>query len=216
LQLLWAADAPVAKASAAQKLDPEQAAAQFRADLRATRADVMAKPLMSRAEHASKFWPLHERYQKGQNAIIDAQPRATKKSADKVSTLCDADALVCLKVLLERDDQMQVVHVRWFAVLRSVSPAGFAARAIHVYRRLGLVAQLELASQHSRSFARPMDAKRDRCHCEMMLLTNDRFRADPGSHARQLRRFDVLPLIGTTPGSSLLFDGNRWHRTLPG
>lgn len=57
-----------------------------------------------------------------------------KNSADNVSTLSDGDAPACLKVLLERDDQMQVVHVKWLATLRTVSPADFAARAIQVYR----------------------------------------------------------------------------------
>ncbi|HUP08958.1 MAG TPA: hypothetical protein VMU47_17490 [Caldimonas sp.] len=143
----WAADAPAAQAAAAPPPDPEQTVAQFRADLQAARADIMAKALTLTAEQASKFWPLYDKYQKEQNAIIDSQLKATRKYAGSFSTLSDADALAYVKALLERDDQMQALHVKWLGTFQTVLPGGIAARVIQVDRRLGLVAQLKLSSQ---------------------------------------------------------------------
>ena len=49
----WAVDAPATKSSAAPQPDAEQAVAQFRADVQAVRADVMAKALTLNAEQAA-------------------------------------------------------------------------------------------------------------------------------------------------------------------
>jgi Spy/CpxP family protein refolding chaperone len=143
----WAADAPAAQSTTAPKPDAEQAVAQFRADLQAARADVMAKALTLSAEQASKFWPLYERYQKEQNAVIDGQLKAIKKYSDSYSTLSDADSLAYVKALLENDVQMQALRVKWLETFQTALPAGLAARAIQVDRRVSLVAQAKLSSQ---------------------------------------------------------------------
>ena len=49
----WSADTPAAKSPA--QATPEQAVAEFRNDLQAKRADVMAKNLSLTAEQAAKF-----------------------------------------------------------------------------------------------------------------------------------------------------------------
>jgi Spy/CpxP family protein refolding chaperone len=145
----WAADAPAAAATAtaAQKPDVEKAVAQFRADLQAARADVMAKSLTLTAEQASKFWPLYERYQKEQNAIVDNQLKAIRKYSDSFDTLTDADSLAYVKALLERDVQMQALRVKWLETFQTALPGGLAARAIQIDRRVSLVAQAQLSSQ---------------------------------------------------------------------
>ena len=143
----WAADAPAAKSSAAPQPDAEQAVAQFRADVQAVRADVMAKALTLNAEQAAKFWPLYEQFQKEQNTIIDDQLKAIKKYADSFEKLTDAEALAYVKALLERDAKMNALRAKWLGTFQSVVPAGVAARAIQLDRRLGLVGQIQLASR---------------------------------------------------------------------
>src|SRR5215510_14221671 len=77
----------------AGQLTPDQVVEQFRTDLQAKRADVMAKGLKLTAEQAAKFWPLFEQFQKEQSAIVDGQLSATQKYADHFSSLSDTDAL---------------------------------------------------------------------------------------------------------------------------
>ncbi|MET0658957.1 MAG: hypothetical protein ABW110_12460 [Steroidobacteraceae bacterium] len=125
----------------------EQAVQQFRSDLQAKRADVMAKGLTLTADQAAKFWPLFETFQKEQTAIVDGQIKATQQYADRFGKLSDADSLEYVKALLDRDAKMHDLRVKWLAKFQTVVPAKIAARAIQLDRRLGQVTQVKLSSQ---------------------------------------------------------------------
>jgi len=64
----WAADAPAGNTATAPAAAPtqEQVMTQFRDDLQATAADVMAKGLTLTADQAAKFWPMFQTFQKEQ------------------------------------------------------------------------------------------------------------------------------------------------------
>jgi hypothetical protein len=143
----WSADAPAAGAKAAAEPTPEQIVAQFRDDLQAKSADVMAKALTLTADQATKFWPLYKEYQKEQAAIVDGQIQATQKYAKNYGQLTDADALDFINALLTRDQKTHDLRVKWLAKFQTVVPPVTAARAIQVERRLGLVSQIGVSSQ---------------------------------------------------------------------
>jgi Spy/CpxP family protein refolding chaperone len=138
-----AADAPAAPATA----DNEKVMAQFRDDLQAASADIVAKGITLSSEQAAKFWPLFQQYQDEQKATIDAQLKATQKYADSLDKLTDADAVAYVGALLERDQQIHELRVKWLKKFQSVVPAGTAARVIQIDRRLGIVAQLKLSQK---------------------------------------------------------------------
>ena len=73
---VYSAEAPAA--GTATQPSPEQVVAEFRNDLQAKSADVMAKALSLTADQAAKFWPLYETYQKEQREIVDGQLKATQ------------------------------------------------------------------------------------------------------------------------------------------
>lgn len=125
----------------------EQAIAQFRSDLMASRADIMAKGLTLSAEQAAKFWPLFEAFQKEQAETVDEQVKALKAYADHYKTLSDADALAYVNSLLERDQKMHDLRIKWLKKFQSAVPAKTAASAIQLDRRLGNVTQVQLSSQ---------------------------------------------------------------------
>ena len=141
----WSADAPAAGAAA--EPTPEQIVAQFRNDLQAKSADVMAKALTLTADQATKFWPLYKEYQKEQAAIVEGQIQATQKYAKNYGQLTDADAVDFINALLTRDQKTHDLRVKWLAKFQTVVPPVTAARAIQVERRLGLVGQIGIASQ---------------------------------------------------------------------
>ena len=142
---VFAADAPKPATPAAPT--EEQLLQQFRNDLQAKSADIMAKGLTLSADQAAKFWPMFEQFQKEQNAILDAQMKATQDYAKNFNTLSDADALAYLNALLERDDKIHGLRVAYLKKFQTVVPAKIAARAIHIDRRLGQVMQVKLSSQ---------------------------------------------------------------------
>ena len=120
---------------------------QFRDDLQAAAADVMAKGLTLNAEQAAKFWPMFDAFQKEQKAIIDEQLTSLVKYRDTYKTLSDADALAYANSLLERDQKIHDLRVKYLAKFQTVVPTRVAARAIQLDRRLGLVAQVKVSSQ---------------------------------------------------------------------
>lgn len=141
----WSADAPAAGAAA--QPTPEEIVADFRKDLEAKSADVMAKALTLTAEQAAKFWPLYKEYQQEQRTIVDGQIQATQKYAAKYGHLTDAEALEYVGALLSRDQKVHDLRVKWLTKFQGVVPPATAARAIQVERRLGLVQQVGISSQ---------------------------------------------------------------------
>jgi Spy/CpxP family protein refolding chaperone len=125
----------------------EQVIAEFTKDLQAKRADVMAKGLTLTADQAAKFWPMYEQFQSELDAVINGQITATQAYADRFATLTEADALNYVNALLERDDKMLDLRVKWLAKFQAVVPARVAARAIQLDRRVSQVMQVKVSSQ---------------------------------------------------------------------
>lgn len=142
----WSAE-PSAAPAAAPAPTQEQVVQQFRQDLLAKRADVMAKGLTLTADQAAKFWPMFKEFQAEQDAIVDGQVKATQKFADHFASLTDADALEYVDALLTRDKMMTDLRVKWLAKFQTAVPARVAARAIQIDRRLSQVMQVQASSQ---------------------------------------------------------------------
>jgi len=143
--LAWSADpAPAAQTA---PLTNEQVVAQFRSDMMAKRADIMAKGLTLTADQAAKFWPLFEAFQKEQDLIVNEQIQATEEYAKHYQTLSDKDALSYVNMLLARDDKMHALRIKWLAKFQTVLPAGMAARTIQLDRRLSQVAQVQISQR---------------------------------------------------------------------
>jgi Spy/CpxP family protein refolding chaperone len=144
----WAAT-PAAAAPPAATAAPtdEQLMTQFRDDLQAASADIVAKGITLTGDQAAKFWPLFKQYQAEQAAIIDAQLKATEKYANSTANLTEADSLAYVGALLDRDQKIHDLRVKWLTKFQTVVPAGTAARVVQIDRRLGLVAQIKLASK---------------------------------------------------------------------
>ena len=140
-----AASAPAKPAAA--PVDTAKALADFRADMQAKRSDVMAKNLSLSADQAAKFWPLYEKYQAEQNAIIDAQLKGTVDYADNYDKLDDAHALAFIEMLMKRDEAMAALRRKWLPEFQKVVPTTTAVRVIQIDRRLSNIGQVALSSQ---------------------------------------------------------------------
>ena len=125
----------------------EQAMVDFRTDLQAKRADLMAKGMTLTAEQAAKFWPMYEQFQREQNSIIDEQGKAVAEFSKKYEALTDADSLAFINAQLQRDRKMLDLRVKYLAKFQTVLPSGLAARAIQIDRRISNAGQVLLSSQ---------------------------------------------------------------------
>jgi hypothetical protein len=136
---------PVANTTAPMSVD--EVLKTMRSDLQASRADIIAKNVSLTSEQAAKFWPVFEKYQKEQNAIMDAQLQGLKKYAEGYEKLDDAGALALMKTHLEQDQKMVALRVSYLGEFQKVLPAKLAARVMQIDRRLSLAHQMEFASQ---------------------------------------------------------------------
>jgi Spy/CpxP family protein refolding chaperone len=143
--LAWSADP--APAAQPPPITDEQIVAQFRSDLMAKRADIMAKGLTLTADQAAKFWPLFETFQKEQDVIVNEQLQAVEQFAQHYQDLSDKDALAYVNSLLARDMKMHDLRVKWLTKFQTVLPAKIAARAIQLDRRLSQVAQVQVSQK---------------------------------------------------------------------
>jgi len=143
--IAWAAD-PNPASNTASAPSQEEVVAQFKKDLMADRAQVMAKGLKLDAQQAAKFWPLFETFQKEQAAIVDAQTKSLKDYADHFQTLTDADATAYINSLLDRDQKMHDLRVKWLQKFTAAVGPKSAASAIQLDRRLGNITQVQLSS----------------------------------------------------------------------
>jgi Spy/CpxP family protein refolding chaperone len=143
----WSADPPKAQPATLTTPDMDKAVADFRSELMARRADVMAKGLTLTSEQAAKFWPLFDQFQKEQHVVVQEQIAATDSYAKNYAQLSDEGALAYVNALLERDQKMHDMRVKWLAKFKAVIPPAMAARAIQLDRRLGNVTQVQLSQK---------------------------------------------------------------------
>jgi Spy/CpxP family protein refolding chaperone len=130
-----------------QPPDEEKVVAEFRNELMARRADVMAKGLTLTSEQAAKFWPLFDQFQKEQDVIVNEQIEATDHYAQNYQNLSEKDALAYVNSLLARDKKMYDLRLKWLAKFQTVIPTAMAARAIQLDRRLGNITQVQLSQR---------------------------------------------------------------------
>jgi len=119
----------------------------FRADLQANRTDLIAKNVQLTADQAAKFWPLYQKFQAEQNAIIDEQLKAVVQYVAKYDTLDDATASAWVKALFDRDGRMNALRQKWLPSFQEVLPTRLALRVIQIDRRLSLVQQMEISAR---------------------------------------------------------------------
>ena len=145
LALPLAAAEPVA-APATEGENIEQALVQFRNDLQAAETEVISKAISLSADEATAFWPIFKKFQGEQRSVIDNQIAAVRKYAEDFATLNDEDAQAYVNALLDRDEKIHDLRVKYLAEYSKVIGKARAARVIHLSRRLGLAAQAQLAA----------------------------------------------------------------------
>jgi Spy/CpxP family protein refolding chaperone len=147
--LAWSSSRQVRPVSstAPATLDIESALKALRHDLQASRADIVAKNVSLTADQAAKFWPVFEKYQKEQSAIMDAQMKGIRQYAEKFEALDDAGALSLMKTHLDRDQKMVTLRQTWLAEFQKVLPGKLAVRVMQIDRRISLAHQVEFSSQ---------------------------------------------------------------------
>ena len=126
--------------SGAPAADPKAAAgtqsdSEFRDELQAVETEVVSKAVSLTTDEATKFWPVFKQFQAEQKEIIDFQIAALRQYAENYATLTDEQAVAYVNSLLERDQRIHDLRVKYLGEFSKVLPPAKAARVIHVSRR---------------------------------------------------------------------------------
>jgi hypothetical protein len=119
----------------------------FRKDLRSQRKQIIAANMVLNDKEAEQFWPLFERYTQELVAKQDQKYALLKEYAQNYTTLTDAQAEKYIQGRAAVDQAMLQVRLMYFPLFRKVLSGKSAAMFFQVDWRLGLIMDLQLASQ---------------------------------------------------------------------
>jgi hypothetical protein len=127
--------------------DIEQLIDLMRKDVRAEKADIVAKTMELDAEQAAAFWPVYKKYEAEAKTLGDERLKIITDYAENFEALTDAKAedLITRAVALEGKEH--ALKERYMKEFLAVLPAKVVARFFQVDNRINNLIDLELSSQ---------------------------------------------------------------------
>ena len=119
----------------------------FRQDVRSLRKQIIAANMVFNDKEAEEFWPLFERCTKDLVAIQDQKYALIKEYAQNYMTLTDEQAEKYVRGRAAVDDATLQVRLKYFPLFRKVLTGKSTAMFFQLDWRLGLIMDLQLASQ---------------------------------------------------------------------
>ena len=119
----------------------------FRKDLRSMRKQIIAANMVLNDKEAEQFWPLFERYTQDLVAKQDEKYALLKQYAQDYLTMTDDQAEKYIRGRASVDQAILEVRVKYVPLFRKVLSGKSTARFFQLDWRLGLLMDLQLASQ---------------------------------------------------------------------
>ena len=119
----------------------------FRKDLRSMRKQIIAANMVLSDKEAEQFWPLFERYTQDLVAKQDQKYALLKEYAQDYTTMTDAEAEKYIHGRASVDQAILQVRLKYFPLFRKVLSGKSTALFFQLDWRLGLIMDLQLASQ---------------------------------------------------------------------
>jgi hypothetical protein len=119
----------------------------FRKDLRSMRKQIIAANMGLSDKEAEQFWPLFERYTQELVAKQDDKYALLKQYAQDYLTMTDTEAENYVRGRASVDQAILQVRLKYFPLFRKVLSGKSTALFFQLDWRLGLIMDLQLASQ---------------------------------------------------------------------
>jgi len=119
----------------------------FRKDLRSLRKQIIAANMSLSDREAEQFWPLFDRYTQELVAKQDRKYALLKEYAGNYTTMTDDQAEKYVLRRADVDEAILQVRLKYFPLFRKVLPGKSTALFFQLDWRLGLIMDLQLASQ---------------------------------------------------------------------
>jgi Spy/CpxP family protein refolding chaperone len=119
----------------------------FRKDLRSMRKQIIAANMNLSDKEAEQFWPLFERYTQELVAKQDEKYALLKQYAQDYLTMTDTEAEKYIRGRASVDQAILQVRLKYFPLFQKVLSGKSTALFFQLDWRLGLIMDLQLASQ---------------------------------------------------------------------
>jgi hypothetical protein len=118
-----------------------------RKDVRAEKADIVAKTMKLDSTQATAFWPVYKAYEAERQALGDQRLAVIQDLAEHFDTLNDAKAKGLLDRSFAIEEQRLALEKKYRDELLKVLPAKTVARFFQVESRLNNLINLKVSSQ---------------------------------------------------------------------
>ena len=125
----------------------DQEIEMLRKDLRSQKKQLIAANLTLTADEATKFWPVYDQYAAELAKIGDQKYALIKEYAQGFGSLTDEQALSLAKRSLALDEAVTGLRTKYLPIVNKVIPGKKAATFFQLDRRVGLLMDLQLASE---------------------------------------------------------------------
>ena len=143
------AQAPAAgtQTAAQKQADVDKVIELFRKDVRAEKADIVAKTMKLEAAQAAAFWPVYKAYEAERQAVGDQRLAVIQDLAEHFDTLNDAKAQGLLNRSFAIEEQRLAIDKKYKDEFLKVLPAKAVARFFQVEYRLDNLINLKISSE---------------------------------------------------------------------
>ena len=139
--------APKPTAVEAAQAPSDDDLALFRKDVRSLKKQIIAANLDLSDTQAQQFWPIYDRYTAEMRKIMDRKFEVLKEYAANYDTITDEQADTYIQGRAAVEESVLQLRLKYMPIFRKVLSGKTAALFIQIDWRLGLVIDLQLASQ---------------------------------------------------------------------
>ena len=119
----------------------------LRKDVRSLRKQIVAANLDLTDDEAVKFWPIYDQYTADLGKINDTKVALIKDYARNYTTMTDEQAEAYVRGRAAVDQSVNPLRLKYFPVFHRVLSGKTAATFFQIEWRIGLMIDLQLASQ---------------------------------------------------------------------
>lgn len=141
------AAAPVPDHHEGEEQDVQTIIELMRKDVRAEKADIVAKTMELDTDQAAAFWPVYKKYEAEAKALGDERLAIITDYAESFDTLTDEKAKDLVTRAVALDGKEHALKERYLEEFLAVLPAKVVARFYQVENRINNLIDLELSSQ---------------------------------------------------------------------
>jgi hypothetical protein len=134
-------------ASPASAQDPDEDIKLFRKDVRSLKKQIIAANIELTDSEAQQFWPVYDEYTAEMAKIWDKKFEVLKEYAKNYRTITDEQADTYIKGRAAVEDSILQLRLKYIPIFRKVLSGKTTALLTQIDWRLGLVIDLQLASQ---------------------------------------------------------------------